>query len=71
MKNWALWAVIGGLGIDVADALTAKAGTTGGIFYGPTGYLKSFNLALPGASTPGVAIAVIGAAGLAFNQFTK
>jgi hypothetical protein len=63
-KKWALWLVIGGLGVDLVDAFTTKSGSSGGFLYGPTGVLKGMSY---GKLTIGEIAAMVGAAILFFD----
>jgi hypothetical protein len=54
----AIWLVIGGIGVDLIDMITTAKGTSGGVFYGPNGYLKGLAF---GKFTAGEAVAAVGA----------
>lgn len=64
-KHWALWLIVGGLGVDLIDTVTTKPGASGGILYGPTGYLKGMSY---GKLTVGEIAAMVGAAVLFFKD---
>lgn len=57
-KKTALYLVVGGLALDVIDAFTTKAGTSGGALYGPTGPLAKLSY---GKFTAGELVAIVGA----------
>ena len=57
-KNLAIWLVIGGIGADLIDMLTTAKGASGGVLYGPTGFLKGMTF---GKFTAGEAVAAVGA----------
>jgi hypothetical protein len=64
-KNIAIWLVIGGIGADLIDAFTTASGTSGGVLYGPNGYLKGMTF---GKFTLGEAVAAVGAGMLFINK---
>jgi len=64
-KQVALWLVIGGLAVDLIDALTTKPGAAGGVLYGTNGFLKGMSY---GKLTAGEIVAMIGAAFLFFKD---
>ena len=67
-KHWAMGLVIIGLGMDVLDTFTVKAGATGGVLYNSTtGVLKGIQSSIPGKFTVGEFIAIIGALFLLFD----
>lgn len=68
MRHWAYWAIVAGLGLDLIDCMTRKAGSTDGMIYGAGGLLASFNSSIPCNITPGEVLAMVGAAGLVFHK---
>lgn len=66
--HWSSWLIIGGLGLDLIDALTSSAGSTGGIVYGTSGFLNALDtssLPLIGANSSihiGEVLAMVGVA---------
>lgn len=70
MKHWSYWMIVGGLAIDLIDTFTAPAGQTGGVFYGPTGFLKTVNASIPAKLNTGETIAMVGAAIMFVNGGT-
>lgn len=60
-KHWALWLVIGGLGIDIVDALTTKTAGAGGLFYNSTDGIFKGVTGLPGGLKLGELAASVGA----------
>lgn len=64
LKHWSMWFIVIGLGMDLLDTFTKKAGDTGGLLYGTNGPLAGVNNSIPGALNVGEAIASVGAVGL-------
>ncbi len=67
MKHWPSWLIIGGLGLDLIDAFTTKAGATGGAVYGPGGFLASIDGKIPSIHVGELAAMV----GVAFHLLKK
>ena len=59
--HWGMWLVLGGLGIDLIDGLTTKAGAGGGALFGTGGPLAGINNAIPGNINLGELLAMVGA----------
>jgi hypothetical protein len=66
--KWSHWLIIIGLGVELIDGLTTPAGSSGGIFFGSTGFLNKQVGSVSLASVPVLhmdvaeAAAIVGAA---------
>jgi hypothetical protein len=67
-NHWSVYLVVGGLALDVLDALTTKAGSDGGLVYGTGGFLRSVNQKLPGVMNLGEVLATVGAVGFVLKH---
>jgi hypothetical protein len=68
LKHWSSWLIVGGLGLDLIDAFTTKAGATGGAIYGPGGFLNSIDSQIPSIHIGEIAAMVGVAVHLASHQ---